>query len=301
MKELVTIILPVFNGEKYIEQMLNSIYLQDYRPIEVIVSDDESKDKTVRIINTWIKKRYMNNISFKFIRNKKNIGLSGNISQVVKYVHGKYLFLADQDDLWESNKVSEQVNYLREHIDCEMCICDRSAIDERNRIVCKSLMRYEHINFQKRDYREVLTHGSQYPANAICLKTEHLNKIFPIPSQVCEHDTFIAIMAVHYGNIGYVRKPLTLYRIHDNNLSGNYVFEFNKNLLCLVFTIVKTLKRTNKRNTIDPIIIKEELKKRFNENTIEFSANMYEKQPKSLFIATIKYCWENSHRWKMFV
>ena len=74
MKELVTIILPVYNGEKYIEQMLNSIYLQDYRPIEVIISDDASKDKTVRIICTWLKNKCMNNIYFKVVKNKRNIG-----------------------------------------------------------------------------------------------------------------------------------------------------------------------------------------------------------------------------------
>lgn len=301
MKELVTIILPVYNGEKYIEQMLNSIYLQDYRPIEVIISDDASKDKTVRIICTWLKNKCMNNIYFKVVKNKRNIGLSGNISKAAKYVHGKYLFLADQDDLWVVKKVSEQVEYLKENTDCEMCICDRSIIDEKNRIVCKSLMRYEHINFQKRGYKEVLNHGSEYPANTICLKTEHLNKLFPIPHQVCEHDTFIAIMAVHFGNIGFVRKPLTLYRIHDNNVSGNYALELEKNPLRLICVVMRIVKRTKKRNSVDPVVIKDELKKRFNEYTTDFSTSMYEKEIKSVYIASAKYLWRNFYRWKRFV
>lgn len=243
----------------------------------------------------------MNNIYFKVVKNKRNIGLSGNISKAAKYVHGKYLFLADQDDLWVVKKVSEQVEYLKENTDCEMCICDRSIIDEKNRIVCKSLMRYEHINFQKRGYKEVLNHGSEYPANTICLKTEHLNKLFPIPYQVCEHDTFIAIMAVHFGNIGFVRKPLTLYRIHDNNVSGNYALELEKNPLRLICVVMRIVKRTKKRNSVDPVVIKDELKKRFNEYTTDFSTSMYEKEIKSVYIASAKYLWRNFYRWKRFV
>lgn len=300
MKELVTILLTTYNGQQYIQQMLDSIYLQDYRPIEVIIADDASIDKTVSIIKNWIKNKTKEHISFKMVLNKRNKGLSANMSNAIKYVHGKYLFLADQDDLWAKNKVSVQIEYLKKNIDCEMCICDRSAINSRNEIICRSLMRYEKINFCKRSYKDVLRNGSEYPANSICLRTSHLDKIFPIPNQICEHDTFIVIMAVHYGKVGYVRKSLTLYRIHNNNLSGNYAVETNKSFFKLLKIIVKTMKRINQKNIIDPIIIKKELKKRFNEDNIQFSTNMYSGKKKSIFTTLVILVLSNLRKKKNF-
>ena len=54
-------------------------------------------------------------------------------------------------------------------------------------------------------------------------------------------------MAVHYGKVGYVRKSLTLYRIHNNNLSGNYAIETNKSFFKLLRITVKTMKRINQK------------------------------------------------------
>lgn len=301
MNELVTVLLPTYNGQQYIRQMLDSIYLQDYRPIEIIISDDASVDRTIPVINSWVKDKCSEDFLCKIVKNKRNMGLSGNISNAVKYIHGKYLFLADQDDLWKKNKISAQVDYLNKNIDCEMCICDRSAIDKNNKTICKSLMHYDNINFQKRDYKEVLNNGSEYPANSICLRTEHLDSIFPIPVKICEHDTFIAIMAAHYGKIGYVRTPLILYRIHDNNLSGNYAMETNKNLFKLGCITIKTLKRINKRNATDIAIIKEELKRRFDEEGTMFSMKLNSSEIKNIYIASLKYILDNMYKWKRFV
>ena len=64
MKELVTILLTTYNGQQYIQQMLDSIYLQDYRPIEVIIAYDASIDKTVSIIINWIKNKPNEHLSF---------------------------------------------------------------------------------------------------------------------------------------------------------------------------------------------------------------------------------------------
>jgi len=301
MNELVTVLIITYNGQQYIEQMLDSICFQNYKPLEVIISDDASTDDTVFVIDNWLKEKRRQDIVFKFIKNSRNLGVSGNISNAVKFIHGKYLFLADQDDLWRKDKISMQVEYLERNNDCELCICDRSAINKENKIICKSLMRYDNVKFHKRDYKDVLNNGSEYPANSICIRTRHINNIFPIPYEIVEHDTFITIMAAHYGKVGYVRKPLTLYRIHDKNLSGNYLIETCKNFFIMYKCIVKIHKRKNKRELIDPIILKKELKRRFNENNIKFSRKLYPGKVRYVYIASIKYILRNIRSWKKFV
>ena len=300
MNDLATILLPTYNGAKYVLQMLESIYLQDYRPIEVIISDDASTDKTLLVIEHWLKDKIMENISFKVIKNIDNVGLSGNVSRAAKYVHGKYLFLADQDDLWHSNKVSSQIEYLEEHNECVVCICDRSIINKENEIVCESYFKYVNAFPEKRDYRTVLNCGRLYAANCMCLRTEHLNKIFPIPRQVCEHDTFIIIMAAHFGEIGYIIKALTLYRIYENNLSGQFAMEINRNPFKAGFVIYKAKKRMNRRESVDPFIIKKVLEQRFNETGVEFSRTLYPGTVNHIYWQTIKYMIDNKERWKLF-
>ncbi len=300
MKEIVSILLPTYNGEKYIKQMLDSVLLQDYRPLEIIITDDASNDRTVAIINNWIKKLKMPNVSCKLIKSEENKGLSGNISNAVQYIHGKYLFFADQDDVWKKDKISSQVAYLEQNEDCVMCICDRSIMNIRNEVVCKSHFKYKNIDVRKRDYRKVRNAAKAYPANCMCLKTEHLDKVFPIPNQIQEHDFFIAIMAVHYGNIGYIKKPLTLWRIHDHNLSGQYALETNKSLIKAGFIIYRGLHRSNKKECLDPQIIKYELKRRFNEDISQWSPKLYSGGTKNLCVATIQYIFNNLDKWKRF-
>ena len=300
MNDLVTILLPTYNGQKYIDQMLESIYIQDYRPIEVIISDDASTDKTVTIIKHWLEDKNTEDISFKVIKNTVNIGLSGNLSRAAKYVHGSYLFLADQDDIWCSNKVSAQIEYLESHKECVACISDAAIMNKRNEIVCRSYFKYINAYPVKRNYPKVLNNRILYAANCMCLRTEHLDKIFPIPASICEQDTFITIMAVHFGEIGYLTKALTLYRIHGNNLSGAYAMETNRNLIRAGYIIYKAFKRNNWRESVDPKIIKRELEQRFNETDVKFSRALYPGVTKNIYWQTIKHMIDNRKKWRLF-
>lgn len=300
MKELATIILPTYNGQKYICQMLESIYQQDYRPIEVIISDDASADRTVPVIKRWLKDKNTEDISFEVIKNRNNIGLSGNISRAAKHVHGKYLFLSDQDDIWRSDKISQQIEYLKKHNECVMCVSDAAIMNKENKIVCKSYFKYINAVPVKRNYREVLNNGVLYGANCICLRTENLDKIFPVPTDMCEQDTFITIMAAHFGDVGYLTKALTLYRIHENNLSGSYAMEMNRNPFRAGYIIYKSLKRKNWRESVDPFIIKRELEQRFGEKDVRFSRALYSGAVKNIYWLTIKYMIDNRKRWKQF-
>lgn len=301
MNNLATIILPTYNGQKYICQMLDSIYYQDYRPIEVIISDDASTDKTVPVIKRWLKNKNTEDITFKVICNAKNIRLSGNLSRAAKHVHGKYLFLADQDDIWQKNKVSAQIDYLEAHDECIMCICDKAIINKENKVLCKSYFKYLHSVPAKKNYREVLNSGSNlWAANCICLRTGHLDKIFPVPDEICEQDTFITIMAAHFGEIGFLKEVLTLYRIYENNLSGSYALETNRNLFKAAYIICKRYKRSNWKEKIDPHIIKRELKQRFGETNVKFSQALYSGTEKNIYWATIKYMIDRRSNWKLF-
>jgi teichuronic acid biosynthesis glycosyltransferase TuaG len=106
-EDLISIIIPVYNAEKYIKQTIKTIKAQTYKNWEAIFVDDCSKDKSAGII----KKEESDKI--KLIKLKKNSGpaIARNIG--IEVSKGKYICFLDADDLWESNKLEKQINFMK--------------------------------------------------------------------------------------------------------------------------------------------------------------------------------------------
>ena len=107
-KPLVSIGLPVYNGEQWIRQALESLVSQDYENIEIMIADDKSTDNTPIICKEYSEK--YDNIRFSI--NIKNLGGNGNIREILNHSFGKYFIWASQDDYWESSFVSILVKKL---------------------------------------------------------------------------------------------------------------------------------------------------------------------------------------------
>lgn len=260
---LVSILLPTYNGANYIKEFLESIKRQDYRPIELIISDDNSTDNTLSIIKHWIHKNGVD-IHTRLIVGKKNLGLSGNFSRMRHHISGNYIFIADQDDIWEANKITEQVNYLNKNTDCIMCICDRSIIDSKGKTLCRSEASFYNRKKKKMKFNQIICEPSIYAANCMALRNKYLDNIFSVPEKIVEHDTYMTIIASYYGDIGFLQKPLIRYRIHNNNLSGSFVIETNKNIIRCFIARLKVNNKINRTKLNDGIIIADILQKKYN-------------------------------------
>lgn len=118
---LVSIIVPVYNGDSYISETLDSILGQNYAPIEIIVVNDGSTDQSGEIIQSYknIKYFYQENIGVPFARNR------GIIES-----NGEFIAFSDQDDIWEPGKLTYQVNYLLDKPLCEYVISKRKIFME---------------------------------------------------------------------------------------------------------------------------------------------------------------------------
>lgn len=104
---LVSIIVPVFNVERYLTDCLDSILQQTYQNIEIVCVDDGSTDKSVQILREYIKK----NNRIKLIQHDRNRGLSEARNTGMKHIKGKYLLFVDSDDLILSETVMKLVEY----------------------------------------------------------------------------------------------------------------------------------------------------------------------------------------------
>jgi glycosyltransferase involved in cell wall biosynthesis len=109
-KPLISITICTYNHEKYIAECLESVFNQNYSPLEIIISDDHSNDKTVDIIYSVLNK-YSDRTDFKFIENKTNLGYSGggNWRAAYRLTHGEFVIQFCGDDIMHPNMISEIV------------------------------------------------------------------------------------------------------------------------------------------------------------------------------------------------
>lgn len=111
MSELVSIITPTYNAEKFITETLKSVQNQTYQNWEMILVDDASTDETVKIISDFAKKDSRIKL-FKLEKNSGN-GFARNIA--LEKAVGKYVAYLDADDLWFPNKLEKQIEFLKEN------------------------------------------------------------------------------------------------------------------------------------------------------------------------------------------
>ncbi|MBR5647781.1 glycosyltransferase family 2 protein [Candidatus Saccharibacteria bacterium] len=108
---LVSIVTPVYNGEDFFAETIKTVLLQSYTNWEWIIVDDGSTDKTLDIIKECKSKK------IKVIKSEGNDGAAKSRNKGIKASSGDFLCFLDADDLWESKKIEEQINFMREK-DC---------------------------------------------------------------------------------------------------------------------------------------------------------------------------------------
>ena len=105
VNHLISVIIPVYNAERYISQTLDSVIQQDYPDKEVILVDDCSTDRSAEII-----KEYMNRCSYiQYYRLDRNSGVAMARNTGIKLAKGRFIAFVDSDDVWKEGKLSRQV------------------------------------------------------------------------------------------------------------------------------------------------------------------------------------------------
>jgi glycosyltransferase involved in cell wall biosynthesis len=230
----VAILLSTYNGEAYLKDFLDSISLQSFKDYTLYIRDDGSTDSTKKIISSSI---FQNKI--KFINDTKgNIGSAKSFISLLQNVSADIYMFADQDDIWERNKIFDSVNAIINHgIEHPILFhSDLKIVNSDLKIIAPSFHIHENIRFP-----ECLKMNKLFVQNSIVGCTIAITNRFKINffnsfsnneiliEQLAMHDWFLALYAKYFGIILYSDISNILYRQHENNVSGikklNY---FNK-------------------------------------------------------------------------
>jgi glycosyltransferase involved in cell wall biosynthesis/phenylacetate-coenzyme A ligase PaaK-like adenylate-forming protein/MoaA/NifB/PqqE/SkfB family radical SAM enzyme len=151
----ISVLLCVYNGQKYIRQALTSIYRQSYQDFEVVIVDDASTDNTSAILRQVKDSRTL------IHRNPENIGLTKSLNVGISLCRGEYIARMDADDVSLPQRFEKQAAFLNKNSDCAAVGAWCLKIDEENRIIdyCQNPEDYEGIK-RKLPFRNSILHGT---------------------------------------------------------------------------------------------------------------------------------------------
>jgi len=128
---LVSIGMPVYNGENYIREALESLLNQDYDNFEIVISDNASEDSTSTICENYCGK----DRRIKYFKNSKNLGPELNFQRVLDLSVGEYFMWASHDDIWSSNYVSTLVEALKLNKSCVLAYSSLHNVDNSGSLI----------------------------------------------------------------------------------------------------------------------------------------------------------------------
>jgi len=237
---MISVALCTFNGEAFLERQLESIDTQTLTPDELIISDDGSTDGTIEIAQAFQKRA---KFRVTIMKNHNNLGVVKNFEQAIGACSGQYLFLCDQDDVWDKKKIETQVGVLRANPQLGYVFSDAILINEngenegylwgRLRIGRGQITRF---NADPWFQIETLLRRNIVTGATMAFRKECLPYLLPFPenSQIYIHDGWSALNMSLQGFMGFaLDSRLIAYRQHSRQLLGVPKFNLVNYFKCI--------------------------------------------------------------------
>lgn len=218
-KETIDVLMATYNGEKHLKQQIESILNQTYNNINLIISDDCSKDSTVQILKEYEKKD--NRITV-YVQ-EQNLGYIKNFEFLLTKVKNEIYMLSDQDDVWKTNKIENTYNKLKQE-KADFVFTDLEVVDINLKQIYSSFNDFMKLTRKIKKYNG---YERQYLYNCvtgctIMSRKQFIDKILPLPSnsKYLVHDMWMGLIVSIYGKVVYLDEKTIYYRQHGNNQIG---------------------------------------------------------------------------------
>lgn len=202
-----SVCMATYNGEKYIEEQLQSILVQLDDNDEIVISDDHSTDNTIEVV------KKINDNRIKIFFNQGEKGFTSNFENALKKATGDIIFLSDQDDIWLPEKTSTMVSYLQEY---DLVVADAKVTDES-------------LNVTNESFFSIFNSGpgilknlgyNTYYGYSIALRKTVLEKALPFPkNREVAFDIWLGFVGEIIGRVKFINKPVVLYRRSSNTVT----------------------------------------------------------------------------------
>lgn len=280
MKSEIAIIMPTYNGDKFLKEQIQSILNQTHHDFNLYIFDDKSNDSTLDICKKF--KKIDSRIHLYI--NKENKGVVKNINDALLSIQANYYFLSDQDDIWLPKKIEKQLSILKNNL-CIMTFSNLLLIDENGKSLNTDFWTTQKIDSNQAKNPENIAIKTIVTGCTMAFNASLLEVALPISEKATMHDHWLSIIASSIGKIIPIKEKLVHYRQHQKNIIGAHnsknitrqvfykdcysysKFKYRKKetfieLMEMLISINDTLGKCDKRNNIF------ELYKKFYESLI---------------------------------
>lgn len=222
-KTTTSVALCTYNGEKYLQEQLDSILSQTIPVDEIVICDDCSTDGTLKILEDY---KILFPHLFRVFSNEKNLGYVNNFEKALLLCNNDVIFLSDQDDIWKINKVEKTLQFLVENPTISVVAHDLEMMgnfkgDESFWDLKKfpKMMRDEDAD-NLLSY--ILIDGNVFPGMSIAIHSTTLQNYLPLQKidSIIIHDYEIIIKALRDKKFGLIKEKLSRYRQHEEQSIG---------------------------------------------------------------------------------
>lgn len=222
---MVEVILCTFNGTPFVGDQLRSILHQSHSIDAISIYDDRSTDDTVDKVNKLVSSLPTGSrTQIKIVENERNVGYARNFEQGIARATGDILFLSDQDDIWERDKV-EVLMGLSSQKGVQMAFSDGTLVDDQGMPLAGRSVLERHgldedsvASFQKRGF-DFLLRKNYINGAALAVRREAAQSAMPIPPGM-PHDYWLALFCSLGGGLVGTARKLYRYRQHGGNEIG---------------------------------------------------------------------------------
>ncbi|MCL2221737.1 MAG: glycosyltransferase family 2 protein [Oscillospiraceae bacterium] len=220
---MISILLPTYNGEKFIVELIDSILAQSVKEFRLYILDDRSSDNTFSIACEYAR-RYPGMIIAE--QNEVNTGgAKQNFMRLMMRTRDDYIMLCDQDDIWLDDKIElslERMIEMENTYDSSTPILvhtDLTVTDESLQIISDSYKSMANIDFGFNRLNNLV--AMNIPTGCTIMYNRALSMLITVqPDFFVMHDWWVSLIAASFGEIGYVDAPTVLYRQHERNSIG---------------------------------------------------------------------------------
>jgi len=216
---LVSILVPLYNHEQYINECLDSLVHQTHKNIEIIVINDGSTDDSDMIIKRWIENNPSININY---MSQENHGVTKTLNKMIKIAKGDYITLCASDDVLLENSIAIRLNYLQEHKNLKAVIGDANVIGTHSELINESAMKslfYANYKRLVNNIKSELVLNWSVVGPTFLAEKSVYEKVGLYDETLLVEDREFYLRLLANDLLGFLPQTVAKYRIHMSNIS----------------------------------------------------------------------------------
>ncbi len=223
---MVSIIIPYYGHEKFIQEALDSIVKDSHKDKEIVIINDGSLDNGHEVIQKWIKNN-KNKITIKY-KYRENRGLNYTLNELLSMASGKYIVMMGSDDFLIDDGIKQRVEFLENNPNLQAVFGDCIVVDENGKKIYDSLL-FNYRPYKKEQFsnikeiRKTLIGKFALAGPILMVKKDLYDKIGMYDENFVAEDLDFYLRSLYKNIIGFLDVKVAGYRIHSNNLSINNI------------------------------------------------------------------------------